>query len=88
MGYKVISCRRGRQTIRLLFEGGFYSRAAFIGEFTVCVVMPFHEWAMGSLPPVGHPPTWQEGISGVHVSVWSIPRSMTSQIGIDCEALW
>ena len=24
----------------------------------------------------------------VHVSVWSIRRSMTSQIGIDCEALW
>ena len=30
MGYKVISCRRGRQTMWLLFEGGFYSRAAFI----------------------------------------------------------
>ena len=24
--------------MRLLFEGGFYSRAAFIGEFTVCTL--------------------------------------------------
>ena len=23
--------------MRLLFEGGFYSRAAFIGDFTVCM---------------------------------------------------
>ena len=25
--------------MRLLFEGGFYSRAAFIGDFTVCVTL-------------------------------------------------
>ena len=37
MGYKVISCRRGRQTMRLPFEDGFYSRAAFVGEFTVYI---------------------------------------------------
>ena len=34
-----------------------------------CVVMPLHEWATGSLPPAGRPPTRQVGPSEVHVSV-------------------
>ena len=36
---------------------------------SVCVVMPLHEWATGSLPPAGSPPTRQVGPSEVHVSV-------------------
>ena len=35
----------------------------------LCVVMPLHEWATGSLPPAGCPPTRQVGPSEVHVSV-------------------
>ena len=35
----------------------------------MCVVMPLHEWATGSLPPAGRPPTRQVGPSEVHVSV-------------------
>ena len=30
---------------------------------------PLHEWATGSLPPTGRPPTRQVGSSRVHVSV-------------------
>ena len=51
----------------------------------LCVVMPLHEWATGSLPPAGRPPTRQVGPSQVHVSVYSTRRSMTSQIDIDCR---
>ena len=35
----------------------------------ICVVMPLHEWATGSLPPAGRPTTRQVGPSEVHVSV-------------------
>ena len=31
--------------------------------------VPLHEWATGSLPPTGRPPTRQVGPSRVHVSV-------------------
>ena len=39
------------------------------GVAAMCVVAPLHEWATGSLPPSGHPPTRQVGPSEVHVSV-------------------
>ena len=38
-------------------------------KYIMCVVMPLHEWATGSLPPAGRPPTRQVGPSEVHVSV-------------------
>ena len=44
-----------------------YMRAE--GNLLQCVVMPLHEWATGSLPPAGRPPTRQVGPSEVHVSV-------------------
>ena len=51
----------------------------------ICVVMPLHEWATGSFPPAGRPPTRQVGPSRVHVSVQSTRRTMTSEIDIDCR---
>ena len=52
--------------VKALQEAHMY---IFIYLLLLCVVTPFHEWAMGSLPPAGCPPTWQEGPGGVRVSV-------------------
>ena len=65
---KVILCTKGALLTTLLLRP--------------CVMMPLHEWATGSLPPAGRPPTRQVGPSEVHVST---RRSMTSQIDIDCR---
>ena len=52
------------------FEPPNHGVAAIVANhWPRCVVMPLHEWATGSLPPAGRPPTRQVGPSEVHVSV-------------------